>query len=137
MLRGPRPDSTATSYNASQPIGLPDLVPSSSTYRPTPARPNTRAALPLVKKHIQDSQLAYICEGPAVRGKFDAQKAKDLQVPNGPLRGKLTGGQTIEFEVTTVAADGEKTVEKRVVKPEDCLGAGEPGAVSHRHEADV
>lgn len=65
-----------------------------------------------------------------MRGKFDAKKAKDLQVPNGPLRGKLTGGQAIEFDVEVVSGDGTTAVEKRVVKPEDCLGEGEPGAVS-------
>lgn len=130
MLRGPRPDSSAPSYNASQPIALPDLVPSNSSFKPNPARPNTRAPLPLANQSIQDTQLVYICEGPAVRGKFDAKKAKDLQVPNGPLRGKLTGGQAIEFDVVVVSGDGTTAVEKRVVKPEDCLGEGEPGAVS-------
>lgn len=72
-----------------------------------------------------------------MRGKFDVNRAKELGVPNGPLRGKLTAGNSIEFDVKIVAPDGSETIEKREVKPEQCLGGGEPGAVRSSTLPDI
>lgn len=46
-------------------------------------------------------------------------------MPFGPLRGRLTKGQTITFTVK----EGGKMVE-RVVQPEECVGESESPAVS-------
>ncbi|KAJ3858973.1 hypothetical protein EV359DRAFT_51550 [Lentinula novae-zelandiae] len=43
--------------------------------------------------------LSYLAVGPLTRGKFDARKAEELGVPNGPLRGALTRGETVRFLV--------------------------------------
>lgn len=72
---------------------------------------------------IEDERMAYILQAPPVRGKFNAEKAKALGVPNGPIRGKLTKGEAIE--VDDAAAPGGK----RIIKPEDVLGDGHPGGV--------
>ncbi|KAG5654002.1 hypothetical protein H0H81_008584 [Sphagnurus paluster] len=69
--------------------------------------------------------LAYIVVGPRFRGKFDAEAAKNLGVPPGPLRGQLTKGNTITFQVKV---DGEMV--ERTVRPEDCIAESEaPGAL--------
>ncbi|OJT01745.1 Zinc phosphodiesterase ELAC protein 2 [Trametes pubescens] len=65
--------------------------------------------------------LAYLLVGPSVRGKFDAKKAKELGVPLGPIRGRLTRGETITFEVD----DGAGGKIERTVKPEDCVAPSE------------
>ncbi|KAG7445158.1 uncharacterized protein BT62DRAFT_951536 [Guyanagaster necrorhizus] len=64
--------------------------------------------------------LSYIIAGPRVRGKFDAEKAEMLKIPSGPLRSRLTKGQTITFNVK----EGD-TVMERTVKPEDIVGPSE------------
>ncbi|KAF8830365.1 hypothetical protein HHX47_DHR2000395 [Lentinula edodes] len=43
--------------------------------------------------------LSYLAVGPLTRGKFDARKAEELGVPDGPLRGALTRGETVRFLV--------------------------------------
>ncbi|RDB18569.1 Ribonuclease Z, mitochondrial [Hypsizygus marmoreus] len=69
--------------------------------------------------------LAYIIVGPRVRGKFDVKAAEALGVPPGPLRGRLTRGQTVTLKVKV---DGEMI--ERVVRPEDVVGESEaPGTV--------
>lgn len=73
---------------------------------------------------MEDVRIAYILQAPPVRGKFDNAKAKQLGVPNGPIRGKLTAGQTIEFD------DPQNPGQKKVVKPEDVIGAQQDGGVS-------
>ncbi|KAL7284142.1 hypothetical protein ACG7TL_001423 [Trametes sanguinea] len=65
--------------------------------------------------------LAYLLVGPSVRGKFDAKKAEALGVPRGPIRGKLTKGETITFEVD----DGNGGKTQRTVRPEECVGPPE------------
>ncbi|KAF7972807.1 hypothetical protein HWV62_16994 [Athelia sp. TMB] len=70
--------------------------------------------------------LVYAVIGPRVRGKFDAVKAKALQIPNGVQRRNLTLGQSITFQVTN--EDGQ-TIE-RTVKPEDVIGASEAPSVA-------
>jgi ribonuclease Z len=68
--------------------------------------------------------LAYVIVGPQVRGKFDAQKAKELGIPNGRIRSKLTQGETIRFTVK----DEKGELMEKVVRPEDCIGESEsPG----------
>ncbi|KAH9941310.1 uncharacterized protein BXZ73DRAFT_42209 [Epithele typhae] len=65
--------------------------------------------------------MAYVVVGPSVRGKFDAQKAKELQIPNGPLRRELTTGKSVTFEVD----DGDGGKIQRTVHPEEVMGATE------------
>jgi len=70
------------------------------------------------------TQMVYICRAPDVPGKFDNSKAVELKVPNGPIRGKLVRGETIEFD------DPDHPGQKKVVTPEDVIGGGHEGAVS-------
>ncbi|KAI0330270.1 hypothetical protein GY45DRAFT_1354004 [Cubamyces sp. BRFM 1775] len=65
--------------------------------------------------------LAYVLVGPSVRGKFDAKKAEALGVPRGPIRKRLTSGETVTFEVD----DGQGGKIMRSVRPEDCVGPSE------------
>ncbi|KAI0372022.1 hypothetical protein BV20DRAFT_964716 [Pilatotrama ljubarskyi] len=67
--------------------------------------------------------LAYLLVGPSVRGKFDAQKAEELCVPRGPIRGLLTKGETITFEVV----DEQGRIIQRTVRPEECVGPSQVG----------
>ncbi|KAI8986907.1 beta-lactamase-like protein [Trametes punicea] len=67
--------------------------------------------------------LAYLLVGPSVRGKFDVKKAEELGLPRGPIRGRLTRGETVTFEVD----DGKGGKIQRTVRPEDCVGPGEVG----------
>ncbi|KAH6915798.1 tRNA processing endoribonuclease [Coprinopsis sp. MPI-PUGE-AT-0042] len=77
--------------------------------------------------------VGYVVIGPRVRGKFDTERATALGVPNGPLRGRLTNGQTVTFKVQekVVGEDGkEQTVLKEVtVRPEECVGESEAPSV--------
>ncbi|KAF9487434.1 hypothetical protein BDN71DRAFT_1458518 [Pleurotus eryngii] len=69
--------------------------------------------------------LAYIIAGPRIRGKFDVKRAEALGVPFGRLRGQLTKGQTVTFDVKV----GDN-VEKRTIRPEECVGESEsPGVL--------
>jgi ribonuclease Z len=79
------------------------------------------AAMPPTPSDEVDAEMVYVCQAAVIPGKFDAKRAAELGVPNGPIRAKLVKGQEIEFEM-----DGEK----RIVKPEDVLSGGGPGAVS-------
>ena len=56
---------------------------------------------------------AFILTEPPSRGRFDAEKADALQVPNGPLRGQLAQGQTV-------------TVAGRVIQPAEVCGPPRP-----------
>ena len=49
-------------------------------------------------------------------GKFDADKANELGIPDGPERAKLVGGETIEFNGKTV-------------HPSDVVGPSQPGRI--------
>ncbi|KAG7094254.1 hypothetical protein E1B28_007858 [Marasmius oreades] len=77
---------------------------------------------------------SYVIVGPRVRGKFDATKAKELGIPNGDLRRKLTQGESITFTVTVdegVDEEGKmkRRKETRTVKPEEIIGASDPPGV--------
>lgn len=73
---------------------------------------------------LEDIRIAYIFQAPMIRGKFDSKKAKQLGVPNGPIRGKLTAGQAIEID------DPENPGQKKTIHPEDVVGAPQDGGVS-------
>ncbi|KAM6497244.1 hypothetical protein JOM56_007717 [Amanita muscaria] len=76
--------------------------------------------------------LAYLVIGPRIRGKFDAKKAGQLGIPNGPIRRRLINGETVKFMVKSKQMeDGVlRDVEvEREVKPEDCVGESETPAV--------
>ncbi|WVQ93116.1 hypothetical protein IAU59_000180 [Kwoniella sp. CBS 9459] len=85
--------------------------------------PDTRYPLPVPTKEDVETQMVYFCHTPDVRGKFNVEMATKLGVPKGPIRGKLTRGEAIEVD------DPEVEGGKRIVKPEDCLIGGGPGAI--------
>lgn len=90
---------------------LPPLI-ASAKY----AAPSSRFELP---------RLGYLLVGPSVRGKFDVKKAEELGIPRGPIRARLTRGETITFTVTD---EGGHAIE-RTVRPEDCVGPSEVAQV--------
>ncbi|KAG6818817.1 hypothetical protein H0H93_001378 [Arthromyces matolae] len=109
------------------------VSPRSATITETPSR-RPRARLPpgfrdRLPKFVRETKihptLAYVIVGPRIRGKFDAKAAKELGVPNGPLRAELTKGNSITFKVEV---DGEMI--ERVVRPEDCIGESESPGVA-------
>ena len=67
------------------------------------------------------SSLGYLVVGPRVRGKFDVKKAEELGVPRGPIRARLTRGETVTFEVD----DGQGGKVEKSVKSEECVGPSE------------
>jgi hypothetical protein len=73
---------------------------------------------------LEDIRIAYIFQAPMVRGRFDKKKAEELGVPNGPIRGKLTAGQSIEIN------DPANPGQKKVILPEDVVGPPQDGGVS-------
>ncbi|KLT46439.1 Metallo-hydrolase/oxidoreductase, partial [Cutaneotrichosporon oleaginosum] len=111
MFRGPGSDQTIKDEARFSFNGL---------YRPTSA--DDRYPLPLASDADVATDVCYIVRTPDVRGKFDVAKAKALGVPNGPIRGKLTRGESIEFEDPSVPGV------KRIVHPEQCIGGGGPGS---------
>ncbi|KAL1407583.1 hypothetical protein Q8F55_007016 [Vanrija albida] len=89
----------------------------------SPANPVDRYPLPIATDADVATEMVYILRTPAVRGKFDVAKANALGVPNGPARGKLTKGESIEV------ADKDAPGGKRVIMPEDCLVGGGQGSI--------
>ena len=67
--------------------------------------------------------MIYICQAPPVPGKFDNAKAKELQIPNGPLKGQLVKGEAIEYP------DPANPGTIKRVEPEDVVSGGRDGAV--------
>ncbi|KAJ1658309.1 hypothetical protein IWQ61_002432 [Dispira simplex] len=61
--------------------------------------------------------LSYICQGPAVPGKFNLEAALKLGVPKGRSYGKLVAGHAVTL------ADGS------VIEPHQCVSPGRPGSV--------
>ncbi|KIR35362.1 ribonuclease Z [Cryptococcus deuterogattii MMRL2647] len=127
--RAPSPTPPPTSPRLGSPIGSPKRPRVSNVFLAhdgtiNAARPDPRAPLPLPSDADVETQMVYICQAPDVRGKFDVAKATALGVPNGPLRGKLTRGESIEVSDPNVEGG------IRVVKPEDCLiGGGKGGTL--------
>jgi len=70
--------------------------------------------------------MSYIVVGPRFRGKFDAKRAKELGIPQGPLRGSLAKGEAITFEIQ----EGGEVIQ-RTVKPEEVVGKSEPPEVCY------
>ena len=77
-------------------------------------------SLPSFTPPVRDGSTAYIVVGPRVRGKFDVKRANELGLV-GPLRGRVSRGETVTFTVD----DGSGLKVQRTVKPEDCLGEPE------------
>lgn len=88
---------------------------------------------------------SYIIVGPRIRGKFNSARAKELGVPNGPLCGRLTKGESVTFEVkvkvkkTVKDVNGTEKiievqeVEQRTVDPDEVMGKSEaPGVCPSR-----
>ncbi len=77
--------------------------------------------------------LAYVVIGPRIRGKFDAKRAQQLGVPNGPMRKQLINGEAIKLKrkIRKVEDGVVKMIEvERTVTPEECVGESETPAVS-------
>ena len=72
------------------------------------------AVLPFRTQHRGALSVGYaVAEQPRL-GRFDAARARDLGIPEGPLWGKLHHGETVE-------------VDGRTVRPEDLVGPPRPG----------
>ena len=70
--------------------------------------------------------MSYIIVGPRYRGKFDAKRAKELGIPQGPQRSALAKGEAITFEIR----EGNEVIQ-RTVKPEEVIGKSDtPGVCS-------
>ena len=67
------------------------------------------SSIPITNPIKNDIRLCYICETYKSIGKFDVAKAVALNVPKGPLFGKLKNGQSITLDDGTI------------IKPEDVL----------------
>ncbi|TCD68735.1 hypothetical protein EIP91_009881 [Steccherinum ochraceum] len=78
--------------------------------------------LPPFQSSVSRPSLGYVVVGPAVRGKFDVAKANELGVPKGPIRGKLTAGQDVTFEVD----DGNGGKVQKTVHPHQVVGPSDP-----------
>ncbi|KAH9479322.1 tRNAse Z TRZ4, mitochondrial [Psilocybe cubensis] len=89
--------------------------------------PGFRLQLPNPESNLRSSTnppaMSYILVGPQYRGKFNAQRALELGIPNGKLRSQLAQGQTVTFEVK----EEEETIIK-TVRPEEVLGVAEKTA---------
>ena len=72
--------------------------------------------------------LAYALVGPRVRGKFDVEKAAALGLPSGPIRSRLTRGETVSFMVEDSLGQGGMV--ERFVQPQECIGESESPGVS-------
>jgi len=64
----------------------------------------------------QEAIVCYLCSTPTVRGRFQPEKAMQLNVPKGPLFGRLTQGMSV------VLSDGS------TINPEDCMDPPSPGS---------
>ncbi|KAH8833314.1 hypothetical protein DL96DRAFT_720405 [Flagelloscypha sp. PMI_526] len=94
------------SRKATKPLGFFDPLPKYSHPSVLPHAPNERHTL------------AYVLVGPTYRGKFNAERAKELQIPSGFLRGQLSKGIDVTF--TVKGPDGEDV--QRTVKSSEIMG---------------
>lgn len=85
--------------------------------------------LPPISGVNSSNKLCYVCVGPKVRGKFDVEKATQLGVPKGRIRGQLTQGHTITFMVD----DGKGGQVERTVRPEEIVSPPEASRVCNSH----
>ena len=85
--------------------------------------PDVRYPIPVPSEADVATDMVYICRAPDTRGKFDVAKAKELNIPKGPIRAKLTRGETIEYDDPTAPGG------RRTVTPAECLVGGGPGAI--------
>lgn len=66
---------------------------------------------PLPKFVHNPSAISYVVIGAQIRGKFDAAKAKELGLKNGPIRARLARGETV------VTEDGRQITPDMVLGP--------------------
>lgn len=101
-----------------QPQSQPETTSATSTGRTTwyssPAWNNSS----LPSSPVPPMATSYLVTGPAVRGRFLKDKAKEQGVPEGPLFGLLSKGESVTL------TDGT------IVKPESCYEPGSPPTVS-------
>ncbi|KAI9249682.1 beta-lactamase-like protein [Phascolomyces articulosus] len=70
---------------------------------------------PLPRTRPYPVAISYICRGPVLPGKFNPKAAKDLDIPAGPIYGRLQRGETVTLE------DGRK------IEPNQVVGPASPG----------
>ncbi|KAF9565899.1 hypothetical protein CPC08DRAFT_143698 [Agrocybe pediades] len=85
----------------------------------------TQLPTPSLKPAADDNipTLSYLLVGPQYRGKFNAERAKELGVPQGRLRSVLARGEAITFEVK----EGNEIIQ-RTVQPDEVMAKAEPPA---------
>eukprot|EP01091_Cochliopodium_minus_P014838 TRINITY_DN5116_c0_g1_i1.p1 TRINITY_DN5116_c0_g1~~TRINITY_DN5116_c0_g1_i1.p1 ORF type:complete len:844 (-),score=281.12 TRINITY_DN5116_c0_g1_i1:64-2595(-) len=66
----------------------------------------------------EETMVCYLCQTSDVPGKFDANKAVQLGVPNGPLRSKLTKGESIQLPNSDV-----------IIHPHQVVGPAQIGTI--------
>lgn len=79
-------------------------------------KPKGRRLPPMRDAH-PSNRYCYVCVGPKVRGKFDVEKASQLGLEPGPIRARLSRGETVTF----MTDDGKGGKVKRTVRPEEVI----------------
>ena len=85
------------------------------TRTPWPAA--LRDRIPRAKMKTPPPSMSYIVKGHNQRGKFDTKKARDLEIPPGPLYARLTAGESITL-------DNGRTISPDMVLGETRIGRG-------------
>lgn len=90
-----------------------------------PRTPGWGTILPPHERSLGDKNtLAYVLQGPRIRGKFDVDESLRLGVPKS-MRSRLTMGEAVTFDVK--GPDGEK--ETRTVNADQVMGKSESPSV--------
>jgi hypothetical protein len=103
-------NASSTSYAASS-------TSSSTSYAASSTSSSTSSTSYASSSSSSECAISYICHTPDIPGKFNAAKALALGLKRGPKYGLLCKGQTVT------------TDEGVVIRPSDCIGAPQRGAV--------